>query len=138
MIVGSTYFFKDIKGFSSKDVDNLILEENPTNYKDWSQLTGHGKCIFRWRKVDADEMVSLHLKYGDPMSVGKFLVKDFVEELQIKKEHLIALKDLFEKLDDKHKYLQILYDYSINNDGSVDYPEDILKKSYFVYLKYRK
>lgn len=47
MIVGSNYFFKDIVGFSTNDIDYLELVENPTTFKDCYQITGHGECIFK-------------------------------------------------------------------------------------------
>lgn len=137
MIVGSNYFFKDIPGFTSKDIDYLYLVENPTDFKDWTQLSGHGKCIFQWRLTDANEMVNLHLKYNCPMSVGKFLVKDFVNQLKITNLHLQKLKPLFDNLDDKHKYLQVLYKWSIENEGSVEFPKEILEDAYKEYKKYR-
>lgn len=50
MIIGSTYFFKDIEGFKPKDIDTLELVDNPKDFKYSYQLTGHGKCVFKWKK----------------------------------------------------------------------------------------
>ena len=61
MLIGSKYFFKDIEGFSSKDIDYLELIENPSSFNISYQLSGKGKCIFKWKKMSAKEFIQISL-----------------------------------------------------------------------------
>lgn len=136
ILVGSTYFFKDIKGFQSKDTDWLELVEIPISFKDYMQLTGKNKCIFRWRKMNADEFVKITLKYKLPMSIGKFLIPEFCKEVGIEIYHLLQLQPLVEALDDKHKYEQIIWKSYIKNNDFILTKEQLIE-AYNEYKKYR-
>lgn len=117
ILVGSTYFFKDIEGFKSKDVDYLILEHTPRGYKTKYQLTGNGQCLFKWRRMSVREYISLALETKLPMEVGKFLVKEVAYAIGMKIEHLKELAPVFEKMDKKHTYQKIIFDSYIENNG---------------------
>ena len=136
MIIGSTYFFKDIKDFISKDLDTLELVKRPKGFKIYYQLTGHGKCIFKWKKMSSSKFIELTLSRNVPMELGKFLVKEFCEEINFTIEDLKKLKVLRDNLDDKHKYEAIIYDaYIKNNDFYLTKRQ--LNKAYKEYKKYR-
>ena len=47
MIVGSTAFFKNMKGFNPKDTDVLELVDNPTSFKNQRQFKFKNKCVFQ-------------------------------------------------------------------------------------------
>ena len=81
MIIGSTYFFKDIEGFKSKDLDTLEIIENPKEFKYSYQLTGRGRCIFKWKKMTPKEFIQVSLSRNCPMELGKFLVPEFCKEI---------------------------------------------------------
>ena len=51
MLVGSNVFFKDIEGFTSKDIDILEFVDNPTDFKNVRQFKFPDKCVFQWRKM---------------------------------------------------------------------------------------
>lgn len=38
MLIGSNVFFKDIEGFTSKDIDILEFVDNPTDFKNVRQF----------------------------------------------------------------------------------------------------
>lgn len=133
-LVGSNYFFKDIEGFKSKDIDKLILVDEPVGFKFTRQTTGLGKCIFEWKRMTADEFVEITLKTKCPMIVGKFLIPEFCQEIGFTIEHLKQLKPLFDAIDIKHRYEKYIFDaYLINNDFVLT-PEQ--KK--IIYEEYKK
>lgn len=136
ILVGSTYFFNGIEGFVSKDVDNVELVDNPNDFKNYWQMNSKGKCLFRWRRMSADEFVKITLQYGLPMSIGKFLVPEFNKEINFTIEHLKQLQPLVDKLDDRHLYEKIIYDaYIENNDFNLS--EEQLKNAYNTYKLHR-
>lgn len=137
ILVGSTYFFKDVKGFNSKDVDHVIIEKKPKKYKRCYQISGKGKCLFKWKQMSVDEYIDITLKSKLPMEAGKFLVKEVVDSIGMTIEDLKRLAPVFEKMDPKHTYLKIIYDSYIENGGFVLSDEQRMK-AYEDYCKARE
>jgi hypothetical protein len=136
ILMGSSYFFKDIPGFVSKDIDNLELVETPTLFKNVLQITGSGKCLFKWRKMSVNEFIDITLKRNFPMEIGKFLIPEFNNEIGFTIKHLPLLKPLVDNLDDKHKYEKIIYEsYILNNSFTLT--NEQLMEAYNEYKKYR-
>jgi hypothetical protein len=136
ILIGSTYFFKNINGFKSKDIDVLELIDNPVGFKTSYQLTGMGKCVFKWRRMSSNEFIEETLKRNCPMEIGKFLVKDFVDDIGFTIEDLKKLKPLRDNLDKKHLYEAIIYDSYIENN-KFELSNEQLMKAYREYIKYR-
>ena len=136
MLIGSKYFFKDIEGFSSKDIDTLELVDDPLTFKISYQLSGKGKCVFKWKRMTPKEFISVSLKRNCPMELGKFLVREFCEEIGFTISDLKALRSLRDSLDDKHKYEAVIYDSYIENNGFI-LTDEQLQKAYNEYKKYR-
>lgn len=65
--------------------------------------------------MTADEFVEYTLSSKVPMSAGKFLVKEFCDEIGFTLEHLKKLESVFDRLDDKHKYEKVIYDAYVAN-----------------------
>lgn len=136
MLVGSNVFFKDIKGFNSKDIDILELVDNPTNFKYLRQFRFKDKCVFQWRNMPVDEFIDAELLMNVPMSVCKFLCPEFIKLKGLTIEQLKRLQPLVDKMDEKHMYLKTIYDsYIANNDFTLT--DEQLKEAYNIYLKYR-
>ena len=86
--------------------------------------------------MSADEFINITLDRDIPMEMGKFLVKEFIDETKLTIEQLKRLQPLVEKLDDKHLYEKIIYDsYIINNDFYLT--DQQLHLAYKEYIKYR-
>lgn len=136
-LVGSTYFFKNIEGFKSKDIDKVVLVDNPIGFKNVRQTSGCGTCLFEWRRMTADEFVEFTLNTKLPMSVGKFLVKEFCEEIGFTFSHLKKLAPVIEKLDKKHEYEKIIFMSIIENNSWV-LTEEQLEKAYEEYKSARE
>ena len=113
--VGSSYFFGDL----GTDVDEVEFEENPKLYKNVLQFrkTDKKRCLFKWRKMSADEFVDYTLNSKLPMEIGKFLVPEVAQYLGFTIEHLKRLEPVVKRLDPKHQYEKTIYDAYIQNNG---------------------
>lgn len=117
ILVGSTYFFKNYEDFKSKDIDKLILVDNPNSFYYSRQITTSNSCLFEWRRMSPRRFINHTLKFNNGMELGKFLVPEFVREIGFTIDDLKELKPVLKNLDDKHKYLEVIYNaYLINND----------------------
>ena len=136
--VGSTYFFGEIPGFEPGDLDQVIFETDPKLYKNVLQFRKHDKthCLFKWRKLSADEFVDYTLRSKLPMELGKFLVPEVCDYLGFTLDHLKKLQPVVEKLDKKHLYEKVIYDSYLRNGGFFLTEEQRIN-AYIEYLKYR-
>ena len=117
MLVGSNVFFKDIEGFTSKDTDILEFVDNRTDFKNVRHFKFPNKCVFQWRKMPIDELIDVTLFRNFPMEIGKFLVPEFIKEFKLSIDDLKKLEPIVAKLDDKHKYEEVIFHaYLKNND----------------------
>lgn len=117
ILIGSQYFFSCYDDFSSKDIDELIIIDTD-EFKQMRQITGQGRCFFQLRRHDTvQEYIDWALQSKVGMVIGKFLIPEFVAQIGMNIEDLKQLAPLVDRLDDKHKYEKIIYDYYIlNND----------------------
>lgn len=136
MLVGSNVFFKDIEGFASKDTDILEFVDNPTDFKNVRQFKFPDKCVFQWRKMPIDELIDMTVSRNFPMEIGKFLVPEFIKEFKLSIDDLKRLEPIIVKLDDKHKYEEVIYNSYIENNAFY-LTDKQLKNAYETYLKYR-
>ena len=136
MLVGSNVFFKDIEGFTSKDIDILEFVDDPTDFKNVRQFKFPHKCVFQWRKMPIDELIDITLFRNFPMEIGKFLVPEFIKEFKLSIDDLKRLEPIIAKLDDKHKYEEVIYNAYIENNDFV-LTDEQRQKAYRVYNKYR-
>ena len=136
MLVGSNVFFKDIEGFTSKDTDILEFVDNPTDFKNVRQFKFPDKCVFQWRKMPINELIDVTLSRNFPMEIGKFLVPEFIKEFELSIDDLKRLEPIINKLDDKHKYEEVIYNSYIKNNAFY-LTDKQLKNAYKIYLKYR-
>ena len=111
--VGSTYFFGD----QGTDIDEVEFEDEPRLYRNVLQFRAKDKsrCLYKWRRMSADEFVDYTLNTQLPMEIGKFLVPEVCEYLGITIEHLRRLRPVAERLDPRHQYEKIIYDAYIEN-----------------------
>ena len=136
MLVGSNVFFKDIEGFTSKDIDILEFVDDPTDFKNVRQFKFPNKCVFQWRKMPIDELIDMTVSRNFPMEIGKFLVPEFIKEFKLSIDDLKRLEPIIAKLDDKHKYEEVIYNSYIKNNAFY-LTDKQLKNAYELYVKYR-
>lgn len=135
-LIGSQYFFSCYDDFESKDIDELqIIETN--EFSQVRQITGRGKCLFQMKKHTAKEdYIDWALKSPLGMVVGKFLIPEFCAAIGFTIEDLPRLGGLINKLDDKHKYEEIIYNSYIKN-GSFTLTPDQRDRAYKSYKESR-
>ena len=134
--VGSQAFFSDYPDFCPNDMDEVEFEENPKLYRNVMQFrkTDRKRCLFKWRKMSADEFVEYALNSKLPMEIGKFLVPEVARYLGFTIEHLKRLRPVAERLDGKHKYEQIILNaYIAHGDFTLTQEERDL-----AYAKYKE
>ena len=138
-IIGSNVFFADYyDDYISHDIDELHIMDN------WSikntnvlNLKNNDKDIFYFKDMSKQEFINDTLTCNTPMRVGKFLVPEFAQHLNMTIDDLKQLKPMIDKLDDKHKYEQLIYDFYIENNDIIlkEKQRDIV---YDEYKKYRR
>lgn len=132
MIIGSNAFFLQYSDFKPTDIDELeIIDTN--QFTQVRQLTGKGKCLFQMRRHDSkQEYIDWALKSRLGMVVGKFLVPEFCDEIGFTIQDLPQMKPLIDKLDDKHKYEEIIYNSYLQN-GSFTLTQEQRDRAYASY-----
>ena len=114
-LIGSRYFFSCYPDFNSKDVDEIEIIET-VEFQNIRQLTGQNKCLFQLKKHSSkEEYIKYALQSTLGMVVGKFLVPEFCEAIGFTVEDLPRLKALIDRLDEKHKYEEIIFNSYIEN-----------------------
>ena len=136
ILIGSQYFFSCYDDFSSKDIDEIeIIETN--DFKYMRQLTGQGKCLFQLKKYPSkEEYIDWALKSELGMVVGKFLIPAFCRAIGFTAEDLPRLQTLVDKLDEKHKYEEVIFNSYIEN-GAFDLSDEQREKAYKSYKESR-
>ncbi len=115
ILIGSTYFFSDYEDFDSKDIDEIqIIDTN--EFSQVRQITGQGKCLFQMKRHSSKEKyIDWALKSDLGMVIGKFLVPEFNAAIGLSIADLKRLSPLLKKLDDRHKYEEIIFNSYIEN-----------------------
>lgn len=132
MLIGSQYFFSCYDDFHSKDIDELSFVDTG-EFNHMKQITGQGKCwFFMKRHGSKEEYIEFALKSQLGMVVGKFLVPEFCAAIGFTIEDLPRMKTLIDKLDDKHKYEEIIFNSYIQNGDFIltDEQRDLAYQSY--------
>ncbi len=132
ILIGSRAFFSKCPNFNSKDIDYLILVNKGNGFQFVRQLSFPHQCIFEFVRRPKQEMIDYALQHGAAMQVGKFLVKEFAEEIGLTIDDLKQLQPLVDKLDSKHAYERIIFDF-ITENGSWDIPDEVRNAAYDVY-----
>lgn len=115
ILVGSTYFFKGLEGFKSKDTDRVVLVDNPVGFKYMRQSSDGSKCTFEIARLPKEVLIEKALQTKTPMLLNRFLVPEFCNEIGFTVDDLEQLRPLCERMDEKHKYLNVIFDAYIKN-----------------------
>lgn len=115
ILIGSTYFFSNYSDFSPKDIDELELIDT-NEFRSMQQITGQGKCLFKIKRYQTkDVYIKYALKSDSGMVIGKFLIPEFCKLINFTIKDLPKLQPLLERLDDKHKYEEIIFKSYLEN-----------------------
>ena len=135
-LMGSKFFFNRYPDYTSHDVDTIEIVETD-EFKEKRIIRGQGKDMFFLKKKSKEELIADALKSELSMVVGKFLIPGFNKEIGFTIEDLPKLKPLIDKLDDKHKYEEIIYNSYLENGDFILTDEQRLK-AYQSYKESRK
>ena len=115
ILIGSQYFFNCYQDFHSKDVDYLEIIDT-FEFTQLRQISSLGKCLFQLKRhLNKEPYIRWALQSKTPMCVGKFLVPEFNAQIGFTIEDLPRMQPLIDKLDDKHKYEEIIYNSYLEN-----------------------
>jgi hypothetical protein len=134
-LMGSAYFFKNIPGYSSHDVDWIELTDDPTIAR-VRTIRGQGLDVFFLRRKPKETLIAEALASPLPMAVGKFLIPEFCGEIGFTIEDLPKVRPLIDALDPRHRYEEIIYDSYMEN-GSFTLTEEQRMRAYKAYLEAR-
>ncbi len=116
--IGSRVFFDNISDYIPKDEDFMAIQNIwlPKN-RHVLNLKRDGKDIFFWSPLSKEEFIQDTIDSNVPMRVGKFLVPEFCEYIGFEISDYEKLSDMFDNLDEKHRYEIIIRDAYIENNG---------------------
>ena len=114
ILMGSNYFFHQYSDFKSTDIDKIELVDTD-EFKEKRIIRGQGKDYFYLKRKSKEQLIQDALKSKLPMVVGKFLIPEFNKQINFTIEDLPKLQPLIDKLDEKHKYEEIIYNAYIEN-----------------------
>ena len=116
-LMGSRYFFSCYDDFVSKDIDEIELVDT-SDFNNIRQLTGQGKCLFQMKRHSSKEpYIEFALRSKTGMVIGKFLIPEFCEAIGFTVNDLPRLVPLIAKLDEQHKYEEIIFNSYIENSS---------------------
>ena len=116
--MGSSFFFSGMEGYVAKDTDELCIMDDFSRIKNTNVLNMklNGKDVFFYRDMDKEGFIKDTIDCKVPMRVGKFLIPDFCKYIDFKIEDYERLREVFDALDDKHKYESMIRDFYIENN----------------------
>ena len=136
ILMGSQHFFSCYDDFQGKDIDELQIIETD-EFTQMRQITGQGKCLFQMKKHNSKEdYIEWALKSNIGMVIGKFLVPEFCSVIGFTVGDLSRLTPLLDRLDDKHKYEEIIYHSYVEN-GSFTLTDEQRDRAYKAYKESR-
>ena len=134
--VGSSYFFKCYDDYQIHDIDILGILSQPLNGKKSFMIRLDKKDLILYPNLSKDEFIDNDSNSNDPIKVGKYLNKEFAEDIGLTIEDLKLFKNLIDNLDDKHKYEKVIYESYIEN-GKFELTDEQRNKAYEEYKKAR-
>ena len=132
IIVGSRAFFSGMEGFSAHDCDTLVLTQEPDGFEWRQEFRLRGNCRFTYLLQSPAEMVQRTLDSGEPLLVGKFLVPEVAEAIGATVADILPLEPLLEKLDDKHRYVAVIFE-AVKTNGSFTLTDEQRAQAYETY-----
>lgn len=135
-LIGSRYFFEGkFEDFNSKDIDYLIVQDNPIHYSNTMTMRGRGQDIMFFKSRSKDEFINHCLNSKLAMTVGKFLIPEFNEYIGFTIEDLPRIQTQIDNLDNKHLYEKYIYECYIKNKNFV-LDKQQLNDAYNIYKRY--
>ena len=133
--IGSSVFFSGFDDYKQKDDDEMVIQEKWLPHKiHVLNLKKDGKDIFFWSPLSKEEFIKDTIDSNVAMRVGKFIIPEFCNYIGFKISEYEKLEDVFNNLDEKHKYEIIIRDAYIENNSFTLTDEQRMK----AYQEYKK
>ena len=137
ILVGSNYFFKDCEGYKTTDMDYIVMVEKlPVSLLSTKRASGEDIAFVKRRAPERFVYEALNTK-TPPILYGKFLVPEFNAEIGFTIDHLKQMEPVFDKMDEKHKYLKSIFNSYIEN-GEFVLTDEQRRAAYEEYKKERE
>ena len=138
ILAGSRAFFSGIDGFSPHDTDTVCICEQDEHrgflVKRFFRNQEDGGCEFHIARVPKERLIKWELRRGQAMSLGHYLLPEFCSEYGITLDDFEQLRPLRNRLDYRHEYVGMIYDYYLTN-GTMSLTEE---QRMAVYEEYKK
>jgi hypothetical protein len=137
--IGSQSFFKEKMNYFNKLSDILYIVDKGDGYNFISSTDYSGRTEVYLVKRNKNELIDwvLNNSLEANLEIGKFLVKEVIDYLDITIDDLKLFDSIFSNLSDKFEYEKIIYDSYIENN-SFDLTEEQLNKAYESYKESRQ
>lgn len=133
--IGSAVFFSEFNDYKQKDDDEMVIQEKWLPHKiHVLNLKKDGKDIFFWSPLSKEEFIKDTIDSNVAMRVGKFIIPEFCNYIGFEISEYEKLKDVFDNLDEKHRYEIIIRDAYIENNSFTLTDEQRMK----AYQEYKK
>jgi len=134
-IVGSSYFFDKFRKYNKKDTDYLYIMPSDCIFKN-QQVKIEDIDVFMYSDRTKEKFIKDQINSNDYITVGKFIIPEFLEYIEADIDDISVLKHVFEQLDDKHKYELYIFECYISNKKPMltKYQK---RKAFDIYMKYR-
>lgn len=137
--MGSSYFFSSFEDYIVKDTDILCIMDgySDTIKSNVLNMKLNGDDVFFYRDLDKSGFIKDTIESKVPMRVGKFLIPEFCKYIGFTIDDYELLKDVFDSLDEKHSYENLIRDAYIEN-GDFILTDEQRKRAYEEYKEKRK
>lgn len=137
--MGSSYFFSSFEDYIVKDTDILCIMDGYSDAIKSNVLNMklNGEDVFFYRDLDKSGFIKDTIESKVPMRVGKFLIPEFCKYIGFTIDDYELLKDVFDSLDEKHSYENLIRDAYIEN-GDFILTDEQRKRAYEEYKEKRK
>ena len=115
--IGSSYFFGCFDDYIVKDLDEINIMDEFLVKPNSLVLRKGDRDVFFYRNMDKEGFIEDTLSSCVPVRAGKFLVREFADYIGFTIEDLKKLKEVFDRIDDKHTYEKVIYDAYMENNG---------------------
>ena len=116
---GSRAFFSGMEGFTPKDNDVVVICEEGEHsgflVKRFFRGDDGKTCQFHIARVPKQRLISWEVRRAQAMSLGHYLLTDFCQEFGITMADLEQLRPLRQRIDIRHEYVGMIYDYYLEN-----------------------
>lgn len=137
-VIGSTYFFKEIDGFKTKDTDHFVITNNPINKNILisNVKLGNDDLIIVSQETSVEQLFD-YSKNGNALTCGKWLIPEICEYYSVSFDDVKReLGYRFKQMDDLRKYEECIYNSYCEND-SMTLTDEQRMKAFEIYKKYR-